>query len=69
MLEIGRSAVGDHPKWIEASPDRPCPICQAKSACSILEEQYEAHCFTTPSGWPTPLGGWLHSYADAVEAC
>jgi hypothetical protein len=69
MLEIGRSAVRDHPRWVEVSPDRPCPICRAEGACSVLEEQSEAHCVNTPSGWPTLSGGWLHSYADAIESC
>ena len=50
MLEIGRSAVGDHPKWVEASPDRPCPICQANYTYTIFDEGYAAHCFRIPSG-------------------
>ena len=69
MLEIGRSAVGDHPKWVEASPDRHCPICQANCAGTIFEEGYEAQGFRIPSGWQTPDGSWPHSYADAIETC
>ena len=69
MLVIGRPAMGDHPKWVEASPDRPCPICQANCTCTIFDEGYAAHRFRIPPGWPTPNGGWLHSYADAIETC
>jgi hypothetical protein len=67
MLEIGRAGVRDHPKWVEVSPDFPCPICRATSACTMLEGGDEAHCFVVASDWPTPSGGWLHPYLDGVE--
>jgi hypothetical protein len=69
MLEIGLAPIGDRPRWVEASPDRPCPICQATNTCSALEEGDGVHCFTIASNWPTPLGGWLHPHAAGIEPC
>lgn len=59
MLDTGH-APGDHPKWVEVSPERPCPICLAVSSCTTQEGGVMVHCHGAASEAPAEGGGWLH---------
>jgi hypothetical protein len=49
--------------WAEVTTERPCPICGARSGCSIMRGEPYARCAARPSERPMAVGGWLHQVA------
>jgi hypothetical protein len=58
----------DTPTWTEVSRGSPCPLCEATTGCSILENREFVRCLNLVSQWPVLAGGWLHPLpAPAVD--
>jgi hypothetical protein len=50
----------DEPVWLETTERQPCPRCQAKYGCSVLENGGFVRCLNVVSERPFGPGGWLH---------
>jgi hypothetical protein len=66
MSMYGRDANAEMERS-EVSLADPCPVCQATSGCTLLEDGEFIRCVTTISERPLVTGGWLHRVAG-VEA-
>jgi hypothetical protein len=66
MGRIG-AAVLEVAVWEDASAERPCPRCAARSGCSELADGEFVRCLSEVSQWPVSGGGWLHRRGDAAH--
>ena len=62
MLRYGSDASAEV-EWREVSFAHPCPVCQATTGCTLLEDGEFIRCVTTISERPLLTGGWLHRLA------
>jgi nucleotide-binding universal stress UspA family protein len=54
------------PVWVEASLDRPCPVCGATGGCLRSGDAEFVVCLNTASRWPVTPHGWLHQRPRAA---
>ncbi len=52
------------PVWVDASLERPCPVCGAIDGCAVMVDRAFARCGHVVSQWAMAAGGWLHRLAE-----